>query len=273
MSPLPDGIFGSRHGQAQGINTVTHRVVDGKVLRRPIDDAKALLIEAGYPDGRDANSGRPLVLNYDFYGQATPERKAEFDWMIRQFAKIGVQLEIRATDNNQFQDKVRKGKHQIYWSGWLADYPDAENFLFLLYGPNAKSVSDGENTSNYVNPEFDRLYSQLKLLDDGPRKQQLIDRMVKLVQDDAPWAFSYFPYASGAYQSWVHNGKPAILIRDMARYHRIDVAERLRKQAAWNRPVWWPLVALAAIALALLALVVRSHRRRERMNARGEVIA
>ena len=61
--------------------------------------------------------------------------------MVRQFAKLGIQLEVRATDNNQFQDKVRKGKHQVFWTGWLADYPDAENFLFLLYGPNAKSVS------------------------------------------------------------------------------------------------------------------------------------
>ena len=273
MAPLPAGLFGSRHGTLAGVNPVTHRVEGDTLVRRPIEDAKALLAAAGYPDGRDEQSGRPLVLNYDFYAQPTPERKAEFDWMVRQFAKIGVQLEVRATDNNQFQDKVRKGKHQIYWSGWLADYPDAENFLFLLYGPNGKTRADGENTSNYENPEFDRLFAQLKLLDDGPRKQQLIDDMVRLVQDDAPWAFGYFPYASGAFQSWVHNGKPAILIRDMGRYYRIDVAERLRRQALWNAPVWWPLGALAAVALALLGVALRSLRRRERMNARGEVTA
>jgi ABC-type transport system substrate-binding protein len=273
MGPLPAGLFGSRHGTPEGYNPVTHRVVDGKVQRRPIEDAKALLAEAGYPGGRNATSGQPLVLNYDFYGQPTPERKAEFDWMIKQFAKLGVQLEIRATDNNQFQDKVRKGKHQIYWSGWLADYPDAENFLFLLYGPNAKSKSDGENTSNYINPEFDKLYAKLKLLDDGPEKQAVIDQMVRIAQEDSPWAFGYFPFASGAYQSWVDNGKPAILIRDMARYYRIDIAERVAKQAEWNRPVWWPLAAMAAVLLALLVVGLRSHKRRERMNARGEVLA
>jgi ABC-type transport system substrate-binding protein len=273
MAPLPAGLFGSRHGTPEGYNPVTHRLVDGKAVRRPIDDAKALIAEAGYPDGRNALTGQPLVLNYDFYGQPTPERKAEFDWMIKQFAKLGVQLEIRATDNNQFQDKVRKGKHQIYWSGWLADYPDAENFLFLLYGPNAKSVSDGENTSNYVNPEFDKLYAKLKLLDDGPEKQAVIDQMVRIVQEDSPWAFGYFPFASGAYQGWVDNGKPAILIRDMARYYRIDTAERVARQAEWNRPVWWPLVLMAAMGVAALAIGWRSFKRRERMNARGEVLA
>jgi ABC-type transport system substrate-binding protein len=273
MGPLPAGLFGSRHGTLAGYNPVTHRVVDGKIVRRPIEDAKKLIAEAGYPEGRDEKTGQPLVLNYDFYGQPTPKRKAQFDWMIRQYAKLGVQLEIRATDNNQFQDKVRKGKHQIYWSGWLADYPDAENFLFLLYGPNGKSRSDGENTSNYENPEYDKLFSQLKLLDDGPAKQELIDKMVHILQEDAPWTFGYFPFASGAYQPWLHNGKPAILIKDMGRYYRIDAAERVAKQREWNKPVWWPLVALLVALAAVLVIGMRSFKRRERMNARGEVMA
>jgi ABC-type oligopeptide transport system substrate-binding subunit len=213
------------------------------------------------------------VLNYDFYGAPTPQRKAQFDWMIRQYAKLGIQLEIRATDNNQFQDKVRKGKHQIYWSGWLADYPDAENFLFLLYGPNGKTKYDGENTSNYENPEYDKLFQQLKLLDDGPAKLKLIDTMVRMVQEDAPWSWGYFPFASGAYQSWVKNGKPTIMAKDLGLYYRIDAAERVARQREWNRPVWWPLLAGLAALVAVGIVGLRAFRRRERMNARGEVLA
>ena len=273
MGPLPDGVFGSRHGQPQSVNVVTHRLDGARVVRRPVADAKKLLAEAGYPDGRDAVSGRPLVLNYDYYSQPTPEVKSQLDWMVKQFAKIDVQLEIRATDNNQFQDKVRQGKHQIFWSGWLADYPDAENFLFLLYGPNAKSKSDGENTANYANPEYDRLFAQLKGVDDGPEKQALIDRMTAIVQQDAPWSFGYFPYSSGAFQSWVHNAKPAVLVRDMARYYRIDAAERARRQAEWNRPVWWPVGLGVAGLIGVVWLAVRSFRRRERLDARGVVLS
>ena len=168
MSPLPDGIPGSRQTSADGMNPVTHKLVDGKTVRRAIEEAQALMVEAGYPNGRDVATGKPLVINYDYYAPPTPERKPEIDWVVRQFAKLDIQLEVRATDNNQFQDKVRKGKHQVFWSGWLADYPDAENFLFLYYGPNSKSVSDGENTSNYQNPAYDRLFNQLKLLGRGP---------------------------------------------------------------------------------------------------------
>ena len=273
MSPLPAGLFGSRHGTPAGVNPVTHRWVDGKPVRRSIDEARELLAEAGYPDGRDARTGKPLVINYDYYSAPTPENKAAIDWVVRQFAKLDIQLEVRATDNNQFQDKVRRGKYQVFWLGWLADYPDAENFLFQLYGPNGKTKHDGENTANYANPEFDALFSTMRLLEDGPQKQAVIDRLTQIVQQDAPWSFGYFPYASGAAQSWVHNYKPAVLIRDQGRYLRLDVAERMRKLAEWNRPVWWPLILLAGALAALVAAAWRSFRRREKMNARGEVLA
>ena len=269
MGPLPGGMFGSRHGTPEGVNPVTHRIEGGRVVRRSIDDARILMAEAGYPDGRDAKNGRPLVLNYDYYAIPTPERKSELDWMVKQFAKLGVQLEVRATDNNQWQDKVRKNSHQVFWLGWLADYPDAENFLFLLYGPNSKSVSDGENTSNYQSAQFDKLYNQLRLMDDGPEKQKVIDEAVRIAQQDAPWAWGYFPYSSGAYQQWVHNGKPSIMVRDMGRYYRLDPALRTQLQAQWNQPVWWPLLAIAAALAAALMIALRAFRRRERLDARG----
>jgi ABC-type transport system substrate-binding protein len=272
QGPLPPGIFGSREGTAEGVNPVTHVWKDGKAQRRPIAEAKKLMEEAGYPSGRDAKTGKPLVLNYDFYAPATPERKPEIDWVVRQFAKIDIQLEVRATDNNQFQDKVRKGKYQVFWLGWNADYPDAENFLFLLYGPTGKTKFDGENTANYASPEYDRLFAQMKTLDDGPEKQKLIDDMVTLVRQDAPWTMGFYPYASAAAQQWVHNFKPAILIRDHGRYLRLDVKQRLASLEAWNHPVWWPLGLIAVVVAALVWVARRHFKLRERTNARGEVL-
>ena len=267
--PLPGGLFGSRHGTVEGHNPVTHKVVDGQVVRRSIDEARRLLAEAGYPDGRDAKTGRPLVLNYDYQRVPTPELKAELDWMVRQFAKVGVQLEIRATDYNQFQEKMHKGRQQIFWWGWYADYPDAENFLFLLYGPNAKVLHQGENAANYENPEYDKLYKRMQTLDDGPEKQRVIDEMVDILRRDAPWAWGYFPYAASAFQPWVYNGKPGGVIRDMARYYRIDPALRTEKWAEWNRPVYWPLALAALGLLALLWRVRSSFRERERATGRA----
>ncbi len=267
MGPLPAGTFGSRHGEPGDIDRVTHRLVDGRPQRRPLDEARRLLAEAGYPDGRDARTGKPLVLNYDYQRVPTPEYRAELDWMVKQFAKLNVQLEIRATDYNQFQEKMLQGKQQIFWWGWFADYPDAENFLFLFYGPNSKAKVQGENTANYENPEYDRLYRQLALLDDGPAKQVLIDRMVAILREDAPWAFGYFPYSAGAYQRWVGNAKYGLFTNDRALYYKVDAPLRTRLQREWNQPHYAPLVALGLGALLLAAIGWRVVRRSEAQTA------
>ncbi len=266
MGPVPPGVFGFR---PEAINRVVYDVVDGKPKRKSIEEAKRLLAEAGYPDGRDAKSGRPLVLNYDYQRALTPELKAEVEWMARQFAKINVQLEIRATDYNRFQEKAEKGSLQVFWWGWFADYPDAENFMFLLYGPNSKALTggNGENASNYSNPEFDKLFDELKYLDDGKRKQQVIDRMVAITQQDAPWTFGYNPYAGSVSHQWVGNVKPGPLVNERLMYMKVDPALRAAKIAEWNRPVWWP-VALMALALVVAVLpAFRAWKRRERETA------
>jgi hypothetical protein len=249
QGPLPPGLFGYRDDGPAAFNPVVYRKVDGRLERRSIEEAKKLLAEAGYPNGRDEKTGRPLVLNFDYLSALTPAARSLMDWYQKQFAKIGVQLEIRATDYNRFQDKVNKGSHQIYFWGWLADYPDAENFLFLLYGPNAKSLTNGngENASNYRNAEFDRRFEQMKFEEDGPAKAKLIDEMIRIAQEDAVWSWGYFPTSAAAFHQWVYNGKPTQIIRNHIQYLRVDPQLRAQKIAEWNRPIWWP-VALIVLA-------------------------
>ena len=104
--------------------------------------------------------------------------------------------------------------------------------------------------------------------DDGPVKQALIDKMVAIVQQDSPWCFGYFPWGGLAFQQWVHNGKPSILIRDMAKYYRVDATTRATKQAEWNAPVRWPLALGALALLAAVWLARRSFKARETATAR-----
>lgn len=266
MSAVPPEVFGYRK---DGINRVVYDIVDGKPKRKSIEVAKKLLAEAGYPGGRDAQTGQPLVLNYDYQRALTPELKAEVEWMVKQFRKLDVQLELRATDYNRFQEKADKGSLQIFWWGWFADYPDAENFLFLLYGPNSQAATqgNGNNTANYQSPEFDKLFSELQFLDDGPRKQQVMDRLVAILQQDAPWAFGYNPYAGSVHHQWVGNVKPGPVVLDRLMYMKVDPALRAAKIAEWNRPIWWPVVVIVLVLLAAVVPAFRTWKRRERENA------
>ncbi|MDO4936421.1 MAG: ABC transporter substrate-binding protein [Sutterellaceae bacterium] len=260
--PLPPGLFGFDEKGRSAFNPVVYKKTpEGNVVRRSIDEAKELMRQAGYPDGRDAKTGQPLVLNFDWQG-ASPGSKAFLEWFKRQFAKIDIQLEIRATDYNRFQDKMMKGAAQIYYWGWLADYPDAENFLFLLYGPNSKvgTGGGGENASNYVNSDYDRLYDKMKYLENGPEKAETIDKMIAIVQDDAVWSFGYYPTSAAALHQWVKNAKPTSMIRNNVQFMRIDYETRAAKIAEWNRPVVWPVV-LILVLIAAGAVFVWRHMR------------
>ena len=227
--------------------------------------------EAGFPGGRDVRTGQPLILNYDYQKVPTPELRAEIDWVIKQFAKLGVQLELRATDYNRFQDKMDSGSAQVFWWGWNADYPDAENFLALLYGPNSKALThgQGENAANYQNDEYDRLYSKLRYLEDGPEKQAVMDQMTTVARRDSPWLWGYNPYAIGSYQPWMSGGKPTYLINDRMLYRRIDPAMRAQLVREWNPAHFWPLWLIVVLFLLGLWPAWFAFKARERTNALG----
>ncbi len=262
QGPIAPGIFGYRDGK-EGINPYVYDWVDGAPRRKSIDSAKKLLAEAGYPNGIDAKTGAPLVLYFDVTARSS-EAKSMLEWQKNQFAKINVQLEVRPTDYNRFQDKIRKGNTQIYEWGWHADYPDPENFLFLLHGAQGKVKSQGENASNYVNAEFDRRFEQMKHMPNSPERQAVIDRMVEVLRRDAPWLWGYHPKDYALYHAWVSNLKANKIAYNTLKYQRIDAALREQKRREWNRPVIWPtgLGLLAIVLFALPAFV--TWRRRER---------
>ena len=267
QSPLPPGIFGFRDGAA-GINPVVYDWVNGMPRRKSIEAAKKLLAEAGYPNGIDAKTGAPLVLYFDVTARGA-EAKSILEWYQRQFEKINVQLQVRPTDYNRFQDKIRKGNAQIFEWGWHADYPDPENFLFLLHGPQSKVTSAGENAANYAGPEFDRLFEEMKNMQNSPRRQAIIDRALELLRRDAPWLWGYHPKDYVLYHSWYRNLKPNKIAYNTVKYQRIDARLRAERRRAWNAPHWWPLVLIFAAIAVFAAPAVLVWRRHERGTARG----
>jgi oligopeptide transport system substrate-binding protein len=265
QGPVPPGVYGYLDGEA-GINRVVYDVVNGKPRRKSIEEAKKLLAEAGYPGGRDAKTGQALVLYLDTTSSG-PDDKAKIDWDIKQFRKLDIQLEVRDTDYNRFQDKMRNGSAQIFRWGWNADYPDPENFLFLFHSSQRKVPLQGENAANYANPEFDALFDRMKNMANSPERQALIDRLVTMLRDDAPWSFGYHSKSYTLHHSWLTNLKPNQMARNNVKYEKLDPVLRERLRAEWNRPVVWPLAVVALALAAMIAPALRNYRRRERLTA------
>jgi oligopeptide transport system substrate-binding protein len=266
QGPIPPGIFGYVGGRA-GVNPYVYDWLNGHPERKSIDTARRLLAEAGYPDGRDATTGRPLLLFFDT-AAAGPEDRANLEWMRKQFQKLNIELVVRATDYNRFQDKMRRGNAQIFGWGWNADYPDPENFLFLLYGPNKKVESDGENAVNYDNPEFNRLFERMQNMDNGPERARLIEQMIDIVRRDAPWVWGFHPKQFVLSQGWYHNSKPNLMANNTLKYVRLDAAERERLREQWNKPVLWPLAIFGVVLIAATLPAVMIYVRRERRRIR-----
>jgi len=265
MSPLPPGIFGYREGRA-GINPVVYDWGADGPRRKDVSVARRLLAEAGWPNGRNAQTNEPLIIHLDTTATGVGA-KSRIDWLNKQFQKIGVQLIVRSTDYNRFQEKVRKGAVQLFYFGWNADYPDPENFLFLLYGPQGKVRHGGENAANYANPEYDRLFEQMRAMENGPERQKIIDRMLAILQEDSPWVWVFHPKDYSLHHAWLKNRKPTKVGNNTLKYQRIDVALREKLRAEWNRPVIWPLLALLGLLAALALPAILSHRRKAACRA------
>ncbi len=265
QSPLPPGIFGYREGRA-GINPVIYDWTEQGPRRKDIAVAKRLLAEAGWPNGRNARTGEPLVINLDTTATGVGA-KARMDWLNKQFQKIDVQLVVRSTDYNRFQEKIRKGAVQLFYYGWNADYPDPENFLFLLHGPQGKGGQGGQNAANYANPEYDRLFEQMQAMENSPERQAIIDRMLAILHEDTPWVWGFHPKDYSLRHAWLHNRKPTKVGNNTLKYQRVDAGMRERLRAEWNRPVIWPLVLVVLVLGAIALPAIIGHRRRESATA------
>jgi oligopeptide transport system substrate-binding protein len=178
--------------------------------------AKELMAKAGYPEGK----GLP-TLEVAALSTSTDRQQSEF--MQKAWAAIGVKLNINQYSWPQFQDAVKNKRGQIWSFSWIADYPDAEDFLQLFYSKNS---SPGPNDSNYSNPAFDKLYEKSLTLPDSPERTELYEQAVKIVTEDCPWIFVEYPLEFTVLQPWLKNFKYSDVDLGPAKYRAIDTALR-----------------------------------------------
>jgi oligopeptide transport system substrate-binding protein len=170
--PIPPGVAGH---DPQYKSSLTH---DPRA-------ANALLDKFGYrkgPDGyRRQPDGASLVVRYS---SAPTELSRQFDELMkRSLDSIGVRLEIHKDRFPELIKLENQCRLMMRSSAWIADYPDGDNFMQLLYGPNTGQ----SNNACYRSAEYDQRYEKSRLLPHGPERDKLYREMTRLMEVHTVW--------------------------------------------------------------------------------------
>jgi len=178
--------------------------------------ANALLDKFGYRRGSDGwralPDGKPLVVRYS----SRPDSQGRlFDELwAKSMEAIGVRLEIHKDKFPELLKAEKLCKLQMRTGSWIADYPDGDNFLQLLYGPN---IGQSNNACAKM-PEFDALYVKSKTLPEGGERQRLYQQMMRAMEAYTPWRLGVFRYRNMLIQPRVQGYKKHPILHAEWRY-------------------------------------------------------
>ena len=153
--------------------------------------AKALLAEAGFPNGIDLE----MWVSQD----ATFARLAQT--LQGYLGEAGIRVKIVQRDASSVREASRAGNVDVHLKDWWADYPDAENFLYpLLHSSNA---GPGGNVSFYRNARYDDIVARARREADEARRSDLYRQADEIAFAEAPMLFLFFYNELYAVQPWI----------------------------------------------------------------------
>jgi ABC-type transport system substrate-binding protein len=138
-------------------------------------------------------------------------------------AQIGVKIKVLQNPWPELQKKITTRNIMAYGIAWGADYPDAENFLQLLYGPNR---APGANGSGYDNPELNRLYKTASIMQDSPERTALYEKMNRIAAEQVPWVYGVHRQNFVLRHSWLKNFVNSDFDAGSAQYLSIDKVKK-----------------------------------------------
>ena len=184
--------------------------------------ANALLDRFGYRKGADGfrtlPDGKPLVIRYASRPDSLGRQQDEM-WK-KAFDSIGIRMEVQKDRFPELLKLERECKLQMRTAAWIADYPDADNFMQLLYSKNIKQ----SNNACASIPEYDKLYEQSLRMPDSPARNKLYMEMAKIIEAYAPWRLDISRYRNMLAQPWVLGFKKHPILH--AEWQYIDVGPR-----------------------------------------------
>jgi ABC-type transport system substrate-binding protein len=205
--PIPPGVVGNVAGWKSSV-------------KYDPAGANALLDKFGYKKGADGfrtlPDGKPLVVTLfsrpDSLGRQQDELwKASLD-------AIGVKMDVHKDKFAELLKLEKQCKVMSRPAAWIADYPDGDNFMQLLYGPNTGASNGGCAKI----PEYDALYAKTARMPPGPERDKLYQDMTRIAEAYAPWRLTISRYRNQLLQPRVEGYKKHPILR--AQWQYLDVA-------------------------------------------------
>lgn len=159
------------------------------------EKARRLLAAAGFPEGRDLPAIKLLTI-------AIYSDLASF--IARQLEEVGLKVQVEVVQKSLLLEQTAKSQALFFRGSWMADYPEAENYLSVFYGKNPAPP----NYTRYKNAAFDKLYEEAIVTDNDSLRYKLYQQMDQLVISDAPVVPLWYDEVIHLEQLWV-NGFPA----------------------------------------------------------------
>ena len=138
-----------------------------------IDKAKQLLAEAGYPNGK--NLPEIKLLTIPIYGDLGT-------YIANELLQVGIKVQVEVIQKSLLMEQTSKSQAPFFRGSWIADYPDAENYLGVFYGKNPAPP----NYTRYKNADFDLLYEKALSEKNDSLRYKLYQQMDRIIISDAP---------------------------------------------------------------------------------------
>jgi peptide/nickel transport system substrate-binding protein len=156
--------------------------------------ARELLEQAGFPNGKGLP---PITLSI------SESYMDIVQYIAHELEQIGIKIEIQKMQPAVLRQFIAKSQIPFFRGSWIADYPDAENYLSLFYSKNF--CPNGPNYTHYHNPEYDRLYELSQSATNDSLRYALYQQMDKMMIEDAPVVILYYDRVLRFVQHTVEN--------------------------------------------------------------------
>jgi ABC-type transport system substrate-binding protein len=192
--------------------------------------ANALLDRFGYRRGADGfrtlPDGGPLVVHYANSGSVVDREHGEL-W-VKSMQEIGIRMVVDVAPFNENLKAAKACKLMMWESSWAADYPDGDNFMQLLYGPNTGQSNNG----CYQSKAFDAFYEKSRTLPDSPERNRLFLEMSRQMEVDGAWSLHLSRERRWLVRPWVRGFKRHPILHAEWPYMDLDPAREAKGSAA-----------------------------------------